>query len=254
VLGLSSDLMHVDYHGEPKHSISFPTAAAYLDTGNTYQSTIRDSFTISFWGKIVNGTYGGSFFGTREGLQDGIICMHLTSTDKLRFGLEGYGGDAVIADTDAAVFNALNVWKHITITVTKNPGANTGVLFYVNGSVVASTNLIELAENRHSNYTNEFNFYIGGINDSDTLLTNSLIGNVDEFAIWDVALDAPAVAAVYNSGATFDLTGASGNYDNEGDLVGYWRMNEGSGTTAVDVGGSNDATLTGGAVYSDDNV
>ena len=69
-----------------------------------------------------------------------------------------------------------------------------------------------------------------------------------------MALDALAVAAVYNSGAIFDLTGASGNYDNEGDLVGYWRMNEGNGTTAEDTGGSNNATLTGGAIYSNDNV
>lgn len=49
-------------------------------------------------------------------------------------------------------------------------------------------------------------------------------GNIDEVAIWNTALDADAVAAVYNSGKPFDLNSGKGNYDNSSALVGYWRM------------------------------
>ena len=58
--------------------------------------------------------------------------------------------------------------------------------------------------------------------------THYLDGNIDEAAVWDVALDADAIAAIYNSGTPTDLTIDSGNYDNSSDLQGYWRMGDGT--------------------------
>ena len=71
-------------------------------------------------------------------------------------------------------------------------------------------------------------------------------GEIDEVSIWDVTLDADAVTAVYNSGQPINLGDAKGNYDNEGDLVSWWRMGDndsGAGTTVTDNEGSNDGTL-----------
>ena len=66
-------------------------------------------------------------------------------------------------------------------------------------------------------------------------------------------MDADAVTAIYNSGVPTDLTSDSGNYDNSGDLIGYWRMEENTGTSIADSStNSNTATLTNGPTFSTD--
>jgi len=64
-------------------------------------------------------------------------------------------------------------------------------------------------------------------------------GDIDEVAVWDVALDADAVAAVYNSGSPINLNQNKGNYDEyTDDLVSWWRMGDndsGAGDFVTDV-------------------
>ena len=43
-------------------------------------------------------------------------------------------------------------------------------------------------------------------------------------ALWDTALTAAEAAAVYNSGASFDLQSDSGDYASSGDLQYYFRF------------------------------
>jgi len=70
-------------------------------------------------------------------------------------------------------------------------------------------------------------------------------GKIDEVAIWNVVLSAADVTALYNSGNGLKASANSGNYDNSGDLVGYWKFNEGSGSTLTDsTSNSNNGTLT----------
>jgi len=70
-------------------------------------------------------------------------------------------------------------------------------------------------------------------------------GKIDEVAVWNVALSAADVTALYNSGIGLKASANSGNYDNSGDLVGYWKFNEGTGTTLTDnTSNSNNGTLT----------
>ena len=67
---------------------------------------------------------------------------------------------------------------------------------------------------------------------------------MDEVAIWNTALDADAVEAIYNNGEPVDLSD-SGNYDNSGDLVHWWRMGDGDTyPTIEDNAGSNNMTMT----------
>jgi hypothetical protein len=50
---------------------------------------------------------------------------------------------------------------------------------------------------------------------------------ITDFAMWNVALDSDAVAAVYNSGKPFNLLSDRGNYDNSSNLIGYWKIGDG---------------------------
>ena len=64
-------------------------------------------------------------------------------------------------------------------------------------------------------------------------------GLIDEVAIFNAALDANAISAIYNSGEPTDLS-------SESDLVGYWRMGDGATYPTIpdDSSNSNDGTMT----------
>jgi len=51
---------------------------------------------------------------------------------------------------------------------------------------------------------------------------NSTETQYNDFAIWDVALDADAITAIFNSGVPIDLTSDSGDYDNSANLQVYY--------------------------------
>tara|TARA_R110002110_G_scaffold35528_1_gene119803 strand:+ start:182 stop:1162 length:981 start_codon:yes stop_codon:yes gene_type:complete len=69
---------------------------------------------------------------------------------------------------------------------------------------------------------------------------NSTETQYNDFAIWDVALDADAVTAIYNSGTPIDLTSDSGNYDNSADLQLYYQFeNNGTANTDADLSGTD---------------
>jgi hypothetical protein len=74
---------------------------------------------------------------------------------------------------------------------------------------------------------------------------NYLTGSIDEVRIWNVARTAAQIARDMN----FRLVG------NEAGLVGYYRFDEGSGTTARDAtSGANNGTLTNGPTYVQSGV
>ena len=59
-------------------------------------------------------------------------------------------------------------------------------------------------------------------------------GFMDEFAVWTTELSAAAVADIYTTGASVDLTSATGDYSAQGSLKVYYKMNEGTGTVVQD--------------------
>lgn len=62
--------------------------------------------------------------------------------------------------------------------------------------------------------------------------TSPFPGLIDEVAIWDAALSEAAALEIGTK--AIDLTIDWGNYTNSGDLQGYWRMEEGTGSTVAD--------------------
>ena len=79
-------------------------------------------------------------------------------------------------------------------------------------------------------------------------------GLINEVGIFNKALDLDAIKEMFDAvdvdGSVLDLTQDSGDYDYSENLVGLWRGNEGSGTTAGDEEGSNNGTLHGGVTFS----
>ena len=71
-------------------------------------------------------------------------------------------------------------------------------------------------------------------------------GKIDEVAIWNDELTSAEVTAIYNSGNMLNVSSDSGNYASAANLKGYYRFNEGSGTSLQDnSSNSNTGTITG---------
>jgi len=124
-------------------------------------------------------------------------------------------------------------WHHIVMVVDSSGNGK----LYVNGGQEATWS------NGSNSSVNRFS--IGQEWDSSTSASDFFDGKIDEVAIWNVALSAADVTTLYNSGNGLKASADSGNYDNSDGLIGYWKFNEGTGSTLTDnTSNSNNGTLT----------
>jgi len=100
--------------------------------------------------------------------------------------------------------------------------------------------------------TGDLNYtYIGiRMQAADHTYSDWFDGGINDFALFDEAIGDTNVAAIYNSGVESDLTTNANSYTKSSALVGYWKFEEGSGTTVADGStNNNDATLVDGASF-----
>ena len=247
----------LDFDGTNDHLV-----VANHDDFSFGDSTTDTPFSISAWVKADN--LSGVRFVTKNEWDVGtdyrewIFSGH---TGKLLFGV-------VDADGSSGAYNnyryrqestariTTGIWYHVVGTYDGSGGTNahTGIKLYVNASVASS--YVDTTAGTyvamHNNTGSNGDIAIGAWRN-----TSFTDGKIDEVAIWDVELDAEAVTAIYNEvdgvGVPFDLASDNGNYDNSGSLVGYWRMEENTGTTVADSStNSHTAPLTNGPTFSTD--
>ena len=111
------------------------------------------------------------------------------------------------------------------------------VAIYDNGSMRFYYNGTEYVTNdQEGNHSSTGKFTIGG--NQTHAPQNYYRGLIDEVAVWNEALTASEISALYNSGVGLDASVNSGNYSSSSNLVGYFKMNEGNGTTINDSSGN----------------
>ena len=218
---------------ESKYSLDFDGTDDYLDTGATFNTTFAGSFSISLWMRPDDGHPASAeyVFGSNEGdtSDDSGIRLELLTSTKVRFVLKSNEAE-VYNDTSAAIFtdNAQDGWTHIVCIATKNSGADTTLSMYKNGSAVTLVSATgSVSEAQHAAFSTVRNLYIGARNQQGTAQT-FYDGKIGDFAIWNTALDANNVAAIYNSGRPTNLTFNSGNYNQSSALQAYYKMGNGS--------------------------
>jgi len=213
------------------YSLSFDGSNEYI---NMAVPSLSDTFSASAWAKWGADPTGGSDYdyviafgggGTRT---LGSIARHAdTGGNKNKVYLFD-GGTALVGT------NALPVGSWVHIAIVAKPTSDRLTL-YVDGSAESI-----------AQPAGDFNISssTGAIGRLNYVAAHSMIGNIDEVGIWDVALSADDITAIYNDGVPNDLTNsASYDTDRTGDLVGYWRLEEGTGTSTSDSSG-NDNTGT----------
>ena len=215
------------------YSLEFDGTNDHLSTSlvtNTYN--LKNGFTASLWVKLDDNSTTQDFFG-RYG----------NSTGRFYFGITGSKVRAAIGTS----FNtstlshgmSTGTWYHVAYTFS---GGSSGTFtYYLNGSSVGTISFTWTTDS--ASYEP---MHIGGLKNGGNLHQNPTNGKLDEFALYNSALSASDITAIYNSGAPADQSSDS-------DLVAYWRMEENTGTTVADSSSnSNTATLTNGPTFNTD--
>ena len=223
-------------------------------------------FTVSYWvrpAEVGNSMYA---FGRRHNNNQRFVFGILRKRQSY-FGIgksqgikEWRDGDGSGTELDVPLEESLltregahwnlktdGTWYHFVVTYDDRSDTSSGAdrKIYVNG-VLRSTDTINWSATGGSTG----GMYFGARNNEDNW-NNGWACALSEVAIFNTAKDADWVETVYNTNGPkrprtrnkFDLRNQSG-------LVGYWKFNEGSGTTVTDHSGNgNHATF--GAISGD---
>ena len=221
------------------HSVVFNGSSNWLDLDAVVGAISTEAGTVAFWFKIVADQISIFWKCNSNTLpaQNYTQIYFIASNDKVKFQQE-YANDEISYTSTATVndgawhFAAMS-WTDATMIATLNDGTSeeqeqSGAAF-TPGKCMAGRNAAAA------------NLYLDG--------------HINEIGMWDAALDADAHAAIYNSGKGINLTKNVDSYDNASDLIGYWKMEENTGTTVVDSSGNGETgTLSHEGLFSTDTI
>ena len=224
------------------YSLGFDGTDDYVDCGNALDFSTTP-FTVSAWVQISDDNTPVSVYGMND---DDFSIQINTEWNYIRVTTSG-GEYCQLSNAASSPANAIKTmvenggWHHLVFVRGSGTANNKIYLDSVShGPDTMATNTInntDIADSAH----------LIGIGDGSN--NEPFKGKIDEVAIFD-AVVAPADLRNGSSGqgnaVPADLTGMS-------NLQGWWRFEEGSGTTATDSSGKgNDGTLTNGPAYSTD--
>ena len=242
-----------------KYSLTFTgnTAATaqseYVSTDfnpDTYNLNL--GFTVSYWVRADEVGATQFAFGRKHsnsqrftfGINKTNQIYIGTGANKLTGAWDGGLADNSTGQTAAELFPSLfddgdlktGNWLHFVVTYADRDSTSEGGvarIVYLNGELIRTQNV-----NWSTTGGSTGGMYFGGRNLTTVGYNNGWACGLDEVAIFNTAKDSDWVTSTYNSGTPNDLTEESG-------LVGYWRFEEGGGTTVKDLSGEgNHGTLT----------
>lgn len=154
----------------------------------------------------------------------GYIINNKTSETDLTDFLAGTGPITVIYNHDKI---PVNTWTHFCVSADRSGNC----VLYLNGSPFENFSTIDISSDSSENFDNKGHWKIGTTDGIGALPHTYGFPNTffDEYGIWNSALDADNVAAIYNSGNPINLLVNSGNYDESSALQAYWKFGDGVG-------------------------
>jgi len=212
-------------------------------TFNPDTYSLWNGFTVSFWVRP-----------DEEMNQKSVILGTRASSPVARFhfGLSGQGANNIgigIGGNDVTGINnpmEIGKWYNWVVSYTGTQGANgeRKLRLWINTDArMTSNNSTSWLNQDEATESYNHGIYFGGRNTEGSGYTNGFACALDEVAIYNTCIDSVGTFAseVYNGGTSYNhLTNAHAS-----NLVGYWKFNEGSGTTVIDHStNSNNGTLT----------
>jgi hypothetical protein len=238
MLGLRNSLAVSQYLGgvavsaSSSYSIALDSSNEYVNCGDIAELDGVTAFSISHWSKHTtqaNHAYWSKYDGSSK-------IKFVTVSGELQCWM----GTARVVDDDNNHVD--DEWEHYVVVYDGGQAsANDRLLIYRNGLILPNTTYTGTIPTTSPDLGSE-PFYIG--REDGGYFT----GNFDEVGLWSVALSEKAVETLYSLGVPTDLSQDYVNYDKSGNLIGYWKMEEGTGTSVANT--ANAGTYTGSFVNS----
>ena len=224
------------------YSVEFDGTDDYADCGDLTPIEGLTAISINVWFKANSVSSRESFVSKHSGNGQRGFTFDLNADGSIRFlkfASTGSGTNYISTKTTNTGFDD-NAWHMATVTWV--PGE---AKIYIDGEEESTSEVVGGVGDGSDIQATASNFYIGAAELVSTSPDFLFEGKIDEVAVFGSLLSAAQVTAIYNSGEPADLTSYS--------PVGWWRFEEGTGTTITDQGsGGNDATLTNGPTFSTD--
>ncbi len=201
-------------------ALDFNGSTHYVNGGTNLSLKMTGSFTLEAW---VYPTGNGGVYGCGNGgvivSREGEYELARWNDGTVRFAVANSSPGWAWVNTGYVL--PLNVWTHLALVHVLNGS----IILYVNGSIhVPSTVATGVVGDAHP-VENEFR--IGGRQNCSQIFT----GKIDEVRVWNDALTGANIN-------TWKNKPVSGSHPNFANLKGYWRMDEGSGSTIADASGN----------------
>ena len=189
----------------PQPYYHFDGVDDYIDTGDTFQSTFRSSFSISAMVKLNDGQAGElqTIFGLYDTTGDAWIQLGILTDGKIRF-CYGPASGAVTLDTAFEFDDGEVTWQHI-VAVGDEVADTLSV--YVNGVLLpttASTSGLDWTDFATARFP-----YIGARNTGGSV-GEELGGSIQQLGVYNLALSATEVKELYSGASVpFKYKGAN---------------------------------------------
>src|SRR3989338_9026057 len=228
--------------GKRGKAINFDGGDDYVNAGSAGNFERTNSFTVSLWIKrnpnptvtaaVVAKEVGS---GTFQGW--GLLILGGAANDPYRINIANTSGtNNLLVEYPRTNDSG---WHHVVFTYNGTSVAS-GVFLYEDG--ISKTQTI-IADTLSASILTATNFQIGARDGAASLFS----GSIDDVRMYNRALSAAEIQALYKSGAQ-KFTAPPTNLG----LVGYWSMNENTGTIAGDASGNNNrGILTNGPTWVD---
>jgi hypothetical protein len=211
-------------HTPPPHGLVFDGVDDYVVLGNaTVLGFTSQNFTIETWIKPGNVTKRMRVFQRGSYNNDGYRLDAITNGTLAFYTYQSNATQATFTSSNVV---AVGNWSHVAVV-----RQGTSVRIYVNGVDRAGT----AGSHIDPAYVANRNATIG-----TSYAPEVFYGIISEVRVWDYARSESQI----NAGMYGNFTGS------ESGLVGYWKLNEGSGTMAHDsTANNNHGTLYGNPVW-----
>jgi hypothetical protein len=162
-------------------ALSFNGSTDYVDTLNTFQSTIRNSFSVRLMYKITAYSESQIFiFGAVDTSATMGLAIYIDPEDGLMFRYEN-GDDYVLAP---AGLPQLNAWYDIAVSIEKLTTSTARISFYINGSLEDQEDFPAAMDN----FTTEQTIKMG---------YSHFIGLIHDVRIYNKALSSTEIQQLY---------------------------------------------------------
>ena len=220
-----------------------------------FNTTLQGSFSIGFWIKFPTHSSTEYVIGLSNSVYDGgWIANRFYFTRKTDGSFTWrFQPHNVNSSYNSPASNIIqdDTWHHILISTQKTGTGSTEsvVKIWVDGSPITLTATAgPITAAQHGAWAGGSSpIQIGAYSNNVTEVTAWF-----DWGIWNTHMDNDNATAIYNDGNPIDVTSNSGNYNKSSSMVCYYKLDEGTGTTATDSVGSNNGTLENGASWVTD--